>query len=115
MDGALFRAVDVSELEAQVLQDAEKRARDATIPKFVSSKGLGFGNSSLGNFCSTADPLVLRMAADEVRREGRALRESGVANLTARDRVSSCTSKYSGYQVHQAVRHSGTSSCNRVV
>lgn len=88
MDGALFRAVDVGDLEAKVLRDAEKRARDATIPRFASAKGLGFGNSTLGNFCSTTDPLVLRMAADEVRREGRALRESGVANLTARDRVS---------------------------
>lgn len=88
MDGALFRAVDVGDLEAKVLRDAEKRARDATIPRFASAKGLGFSHSTLGRFCSAADPLVLRMAADEIRREGRALRESGVANLTARDRVS---------------------------
>lgn len=88
MDGALFRAVNVSDFEATVLRDAEKRARDATIPRFVCSTGLGFSASSLGNFCSTADALVLRMAADVARQEGRDLRESGVANLAARDRVS---------------------------
>lgn len=92
MDGSLFRAVDVGELETKVLAEAEQRARDASIPQFlVSSKGegLGFGPSSLGGFCSTTDPLIFRLAADVARREGRELREGGVGNLAARDRVSS--------------------------
>lgn len=86
MDGSLFRAVDAGELEATVLQRAGQRARDETIPRF-SSKRLGFGPQTLGNFCSMSDPLVLRMCADAARREGRELREDGVANLAARDRV----------------------------
>lgn len=90
MNSSLFRAVDVGELEATVLAKAEQRGRNATIPKFAYSKGLGFGPSSLGSFCSTTDPLILHMAADLARREGRELREDGVANLAARDRVSWC-------------------------
>ncbi|CAM9254896.1 unnamed protein product [Ectocarpus sp. 8 AP-2014] len=90
MDGSLFRAVDVGELETKVLAEADQRARDASIPQFfVSSKGegLGFGPSSLGSFCSTTDPFIFRLAADVARREGRELREGGVGNLAARDRV----------------------------
>lgn len=90
MNSSLFRAVDVGELEATVLAKAEQRGRDGTIPKFVCSKGLGFGRSSLGSFCSTTDPLILHMAADVARREGRELRDGGVANLAARDRVCWC-------------------------
>lgn len=86
-DASLVRLVDASELEATVVRNAEKRARDATIPRFRASRGLGFGTRTLGQFCSDADPLVLRMAADAARREGRKLRESGVTNLAARDRV----------------------------
>ncbi|CAM9824223.1 unnamed protein product [Ectocarpus sp. 12 AP-2014] len=90
MDGSLFRAVDVGELETKVLAEADQRARDASIPKFfVSSEGegLGFGPFSLGSFCSTTDPFIFRLAADVARREGRELREEGVGNLAARDRV----------------------------
>lgn len=90
MNSSLFRAVDAGELEDAVLAKAEQRGRDATIPSFVLKKGLGFGPSSLGNFCSTADPLILHMAADVARRERRELREGGVTNLAARDRVSWC-------------------------
>lgn len=92
MDGSLFLAVDVGELETKVLAEADQRARDASIPQFfVSSKGegLGFGPSSLGSFCSTTDPFIFRLAADVARREGRELREGGVGSLAARDRVSS--------------------------
>lgn len=97
MDGSLFRAVDVGELETKVLAEADQRARDASIPQFfVSSngEGLGFGPSSLGSFCSTTDPFIFRLAADVARREGRELREGGVGNLAARDRVSSLPFSY---------------------
>lgn len=89
MDGSLFRVVDATELEATVLQDAEKQARNATIPKFAASRGLGFNAPTLGKFCSTTNSLVLRLAADATRQEGRELRDSGVANLAARDKVQS--------------------------
>lgn len=86
--GSLFRVVNASSVEATVLGDAERRARARTIPSFVGADSLGFGTSSLGNFCSTVDSLVLGMAADAAREEGRRMRESGVANLAVRDRVS---------------------------
>lgn len=84
---SLFRVVDASDVEKTVLRDAERRVRDATIPRFTVASGLGYGPASLGNFCADVDSLVLRMAADAARREGQQLRESGVANLAARDRV----------------------------
>ncbi|CAM9862204.1 unnamed protein product [Scytosiphon promiscuus] len=86
MNGSLFRAVDAGELEATVLKRASQRVRDETIPRFSSNR-LGFGPQTLGNFCLMSDPLVLRMCANAARREGRELREDGVANLAARDRV----------------------------
>lgn len=83
-DVSLFHVVDAGDLEATVLRQAENRARDATIPRFVPSKGLGFGGASLGNFCSTTDALVLRLVADSARQEGRQLANP---NLVARDKV----------------------------
>lgn len=84
---SLFRVVDAREVEATVLRNAEKYARELSIPSFMGPRKLGFGTSALGNFCSDVDTLVLRMAADAARNEGRGLRESGVTNLAARDRV----------------------------
>lgn len=81
---SLFHVVDAGDLEATVLRQAENRARDATIPRFVPSKGLGFGTASLGNFCSTTDALVLRMVGDSARQEGRELASLALA---ARDKV----------------------------
>lgn len=86
--GSLFRVVDARSVEATVLSNAEKRARKATIPSFNGTDSLGFGANSLRNFCATADAVVLGMAADATKQEGQKLREHGVANLIARDRVS---------------------------
>lgn len=85
---SLFRVVDASDVEKTVLRDAERRVRNATIPRFTVASALGYGPASLGKFCADANSLTLRMAADAVRRDGQQLRESGVANLAARDRVS---------------------------
>lgn len=87
-DVSLFRVVDASDVEATVLRNAEKRVRDSDIPPFIVSRGLGFSSASLGRFCADTDSLILRIVADAARHEGRQLRESGVANLAARDRVS---------------------------
>lgn len=92
VDKSLFRLVDASDVEATVLRDAEKRARDATIPVFTVARGLGFGAASLGKFCADVDPLILRMAADATRHEGQQLRENGVANLATRDKASAYSS-----------------------
>lgn len=87
MNSSLFRAVDADTLEADVISKAEQRAALASIPRFGQSS-LGFQPASLGNFCSTTETLVLRLAADVTRREGRELRGAGV-KMADRDRVSS--------------------------
>lgn len=86
--GSLFRLVDACSVEATVLSNAEKRARNATIPSFNGTDSLGFGANSLRNFCATADAVILGMAAEATKQEDQKLRECGVANLIARDRVS---------------------------
>ena len=90
--GSLFRVVDASSLEATVLSEADKRARNSTtVPTFGVTDSLGFGASSLRNFCPAADDIVLSMAVEATRQEGQKLRERGVTSLAARDRVSRCT------------------------
>lgn len=86
MNSSLFRAVDADTLEASVISKAEQRAKLASIPRFGPSS-VGFHSASLGNFCSTTETLVLRLAADVTRREGRELRGAGV-KMADRDRVS---------------------------
>lgn len=86
MNSSLFRAVDADTLEANVISKAEQRAKLASIPRFGPAT-LGFHPASLGNFCSTTETLVLRLAADVTRREGRELRGAGV-KMADRDRVS---------------------------